>query len=86
MDSSTNQPKLFRGAIPTSRHELAASIPHEAKHVAPPNFIIIPQKISMWGNNQYRDCVTAEEAFAKACHNPTIFFNDAYIIDWATNI
>jgi hypothetical protein len=36
----------------------------------PTNFIILPQKISFWGNYSDGDCVTAEEAFAKACrHN-----------------
>jgi hypothetical protein len=39
----------------------------------------------MWGNDVHGDCVTAEEAFAKACHNPEIFISDNEVITWATN-
>ena len=35
------------------------------------------------GNADHKDCVTAEEAFAKACHNPEIFISDADVIAWA---
>jgi hypothetical protein len=37
----------------------------------------------MWGNDQYGDCVTAEEAFAKACYQPEIFIPDTEVIRWA---
>lgn len=86
-----NIPK--RGAIPTSRHMLAAAMPYMsggleeaaiAPRRAPPNFIRIPKKISMWGNYYDGDCVTAEEAFAKACHAPEVFVPDATVIAWAT--
>jgi len=38
----------------------------------------------MWGNDVHGDCVTAEEAFAKACNNPEIFISDNEVIAWAT--
>jgi len=38
----------------------------------------------MWGNDVHGDCVTAEEAFAKACHDPEIFLSDEEIIGWAS--
>jgi prepilin-type processing-associated H-X9-DG protein len=38
----------------------------------------------MWGNDVHGDCVTAEEAFAKACNNPEIFITDDEVIAWAT--
>jgi hypothetical protein len=38
----------------------------------------------MWGNDVNGDCVTAEEAFAKACYQPEIFISDPVVIDWAT--
>ena len=38
----------------------------------------------MWGNDVHGDCVTAEEAFAKACYQPEIFITDSEVIDWAT--
>jgi hypothetical protein len=51
---------------------------------APPTYIVIPASISMWGNQVDGDCVTAEEAFAKACHSPEIFITDQTVIQWAT--
>ena len=39
----------------------------------------------MWGNEQFGDCVTAEEAFAKACADPEIFIPAHKIIEWARN-
>jgi len=30
------------------------------------------------------DCVTAEEAFAKACHSPEVFISDSLVMKWAT--
>ena len=77
-------PSVKRGAIPSPRSVLAAASPHVARIGAPPNFIVVPQKISMWGNDVNGDCVTAEEAFAKACNNPEIFISDAEVIAWAT--
>ena len=73
-----------RGAIPSPRSALAAAAPYAPSIGAPSNFIMKPQKISMWGNDVHGDCVTAEEAFAKACNNPEIFLSDADVIAWAT--
>jgi len=63
---------------------LAAAVPHTALAGAPPTFIVIPKQLSMWGNDVHGDCVTAEEAFAKACNNPEIFISEAEVIEWAT--
>src|ERR1035437_3838165 len=73
-----------RGAIQSPRSALAAAPPHAALVGAPPTFITVPAHISMWGNDQFGDCVTAEEAFAKACNSPEIFIPDADVISWAT--
>jgi hypothetical protein len=73
-----------RGAIPSPRSALAASVPYAPLIGAPPSLIMKPQQISMWGNDVHGDCVTAEEAFAKACNNPEIFISDAEVIAWAT--
>ena len=76
-----------RGAIPTPRNVLATAVrysrPVEAP-ATPPNFIVIPKQISFWGNYNDGDCVTAEEAFAKACNNPEKFISDTEVIAWAT--
>ncbi len=75
---------LKRGAIPSPRSALAASTPHRVRVGAPPQLLTRPQQISMWGNDVHGDCVTAEEAFAKACNNPEIFITDQEVIAWAT--
>ena len=74
----------MRGAIATPRHLLAAATPYSMAIGAPPTHLIIPAKISMWDNDVHGDCVTAEEAFAKACHSPEIFITDKVVMQWAT--
>ena len=48
----------------------------------PVNYIIIPPKLSTWGNDVVGDCTTAEEAFAKACHAPEIFIPEDVVETW----
>ena len=49
------------------------------------------RRLSPWGNVTYPghqghgDCVTAEEAFAKACNNPEIFIPENDVISWASS-
>jgi len=76
--------EMKRGAIPSPRHELAAAMPHIPIPQVPPNHLYFPQKLSIWGNDVHGDCVTAEEAFAKACYNPEIFIADAEVEKWAS--
>src|ERR1700748_1387700 len=80
----TQPSTLKRGALPSPRHALAGATPFAPTIGAPPNFIVKPAQISMWGNDVHGDCVTAEEAFAKACNSPEIFISDADAIGWAT--
>lgn len=89
MTDTRNQPplpRMARGAIPTPRHVLARSMPllMESRALPPPTFLIAPAKLSMWGNDVHGDCVTAEEAFAKACHNQEIFIPETDAVAWAT--
>jgi len=76
--------RMPRGAIPSPRYKLAAAMPHKVTGVTPRNYFNIPKKISYWGNDVHGDCVTAEEAFAKACNNPELFVSDKVAIKWAT--
>lgn len=76
--------KHMRGAIPSPPADIAAARLFKPPVGAPPNFIVIPAELNIWGNDQYGDCVTAEEAFAKACNNPEIFIPEATVITWAT--
>lgn len=56
--------------------------------VPPPSVIVVPKKLSYWGNNQYGDCVTAESVFAIAAYSTflgmdEIFVTDSTTINWA---
>jgi len=73
----------MRGARPSPRHKLAAARPHRIIGATPAQFIVVPSLLSMWLNDVDGDCVTAEEAFAKACHSPEIFIQDATVKTWA---
>src|SRR5271156_92324 len=76
-------PRL-RGARPSPRHRLASAMPHRIVGATPPQILWNPAKLSMWLNDVDGDCVTAEEAFAKACWVPEIFITDATVGAWAT--
>ena len=73
----------LRGAFPTPRHKLAAARPHRIIGDTPTKFANVPAKLSMWGNGTYGDCVSAEEAFAKATNSPELFMSDVVVIEWA---
>jgi hypothetical protein len=81
--------KLYRGAYPSPRHKIIAAEPHVAPNIAlPPSFGYLPPKLSYWGNNQYGDCVSAEEAAAKTMASygsgTEIFVPDNNVINWAS--
>jgi hypothetical protein len=78
--------RLPRGAIPSPRWELAAAMPHvpDPKIKVPPSFLMWPVQMSSWNNYIYGDCVTAEEAFAKATATPQTFIPLATAVAWAT--
>ncbi len=78
--------RMPRGAIPSSRHELAAATPYvqNAAAVVPSSFLAWPVGLSYWGNNEYGDCVSAEEAFAKATAKPQVLISEDTVIAWAT--
>ena len=78
--------RLPRGAIPSPRSALAAAFPHipDPKIALPPSFLMWPIQMSSWNNYIYGDCVSAEEAFAKATAAPQIFIPEATVVAWAT--
>ena len=86
MSIRTNERK--RGALASPRHKLAGARPHRIAGDTPPQFAVIPPQLSMWGNDQYGDCVSAEEAFAKAAYSlmagqSELFINEREVIAWA---
>lgn len=72
-----------RGAIPTPRHKLAAARPYQYVRTPPSQFAWGWVGLSYWGNDQYGDCVTAEEAFAKSVGASGILVPDAVVQSWA---
>ena len=85
MENVQNQTifKLPRGAKPSPRNKLASAMPYKIIGDTPINFLYRPNTLSFWGNDVNGDCVTAEEAFAKACYSPKIFISDQVAINWA---
>lgn len=78
-------PKYRTGAKPSTPQQLAAA-PHflrDGKIGAPAQFARIPDKVHIWGNNRYGDCVTAEEAFAKIAAHPHVWVSEQEVIEWA---
>jgi hypothetical protein len=78
--------RLPRGAIPSPRHELAAAMPHvpDPNVAAPARLLLWPTQMSSWNNYVYGDCVSAEEAFAKATATPQTFIPESTVVAWAT--
>jgi hypothetical protein len=81
--------KFARGARPTPRHRLCAATPFLPLAAAPPQFAMVPKQLSMWKNDVDGDCVTAEEAAAKAAFSvigggPELFVPDSVVLAWAT--
>src|SRR5271166_1929480 len=90
--SSGQAPALRpRGALPSPRERIFAApkfVPTVAREALPASFGTIPKTLSYWLNNQYGCCVTAEEAFGKACYsvqtaNPELVIPDAVVYAWA---
>ena len=77
--------RLPRGAIPSTRYELAAATPHvpDPAISVPSSFLMWPVQMSSWNNYVYGDCVSAEEAFAKATAAPRVFIPEASVVQFA---
>lgn len=76
--------KVFpTGATPSPRHRLLSAVPFIPVSAPPPQAAYVPKVRSMFGNDSYGDCVTAEEAFAKSCDNPEHDIDESIVISWA---
>lgn len=74
------------GATPTPKSKLLAAKPFVPPAMAlPAQVAIVPKFRSMFGNDRYGDCVSAEEAFAKTCVNPEIF-NSQTIVNQLSDV
>lgn len=83
-DTPAPMKKFKTGARPTPKHKLFAAprFDHMKAKAPPAQFAWVPSKLSMWLNDQYGDCVTAEEAFK--CATQGIFIQDSTVQAWAS--
>lgn len=90
--------KFFTGAVRTPFTKIIESIKSGKSGIyrattPPPQVIVVPKRLSYWGNNQFGDCVTAESVFAmqdystylfpNGADSAAIFVTDAATIAWA---
>ena len=79
-----------RGARPSPRHKLVSTPRHVARPGIPVSYGVIPSQLSYWGNDVDGDCVSAEEAYAKATYSvmiglPELFIPSATLVTWASS-
>lgn len=80
--------RFMTGAKKSPRSKLLAAVPFRAVAAPPPQFAVVPPKLDVWGNSTYGDCVSAEEAFAKAwwavnCGLSELFAAEAEVVAFA---
>lgn len=76
--------ELYTGAKPTPRYRLMAAkrfFPTEPLFARTPRPIVVPSYLEMWLNDQYGDCVTAEEAAAIAMYSVMLGLPEIKITD-----
>lgn len=72
---------LKRGARPTPRHRLAMATAHKKTTATPLQMAWLAPKLEMWLNDQYGDCVSAEECAAIACYSAGLGLPEVSISD-----
>lgn len=87
---SKDHVKFPRGLTKTPRYKLAAAKRFDRSGFGiPAQVVMLPKQLSMWGNSQYGDCVSASEAARKAaysvyCGLPETFIPENTVIAWAS--
>lgn len=81
--AAANGARFKTGAKPSPRNKLQSAMPFRPIKAPPPQVCYVPQRLDNWGNDQYGDCVTAEEAFKCATYVPEIFIPTDVVIQWA---
>lgn len=77
-----------RGAIISPRHKLARAVPFRVEGTPPAQSLALPKQTSYWGNSRWGDCVSAEEAMAKAVSSVAagdaeLFIDEESLVQWA---
>lgn len=85
--------KFHRGGRPTPHKKIAELIKSGKFGIhrgmsAPPQVVVVPKRLSYWGNNQYGVCVTSETCFSMIDYSTYINAEDVFIpeatcIKWA---
>jgi hypothetical protein len=80
--------KHLTGAKQSPRSKLVSTPKFKVVFAPPASHIVVPPKLSYFGNQTYGDCTSASEAFAKAFDSvaqgkPEIFVPEATVIAWA---
>lgn len=81
--------KHHRGLKKTPRFKLVSARRFDRTGIkVPAQIMMLPKQLSMWGNDQYGDCVTASEAariaaYSVFCNLPETFIPEATAIAWA---
>jgi hypothetical protein len=63
------------GEFPTPNHELASALPYKASGATPESFITWPIGTDRGWHDKGSNSIWAEEAFAKACSEPTVLIS-----------
>jgi hypothetical protein len=82
-ENKVAETQFKRGARRSSMQAILSAPVHRAVVAPAPQVARVPAKLDMWGNDQYGDCVTAEEAFKLACEQPEAFIDPQTVIMWA---
>jgi hypothetical protein len=80
--------KFPRGAKPTPQARKDTIVKHVVVKTTPTSLFMVPKQLSMWLNDTFGDCVTAEEAAAKAAYSilmgqSELFIPDSVVQTWA---
>ncbi len=83
------QQNRFTGAKPTPPARIIQAVKAGLAGIhkptaPPPQIIVVPKKLSYWGNNQYGCCVTSESVFAIADYSTAIGMEEIFVTDAAT--
>lgn len=83
ISSPAPDPQYPRGARRAPAEVVASAEKFCRVAAAPAQFARVPTYMSMWGNQRYGDCVTAEECFAKIADVPNIMIREETAVQWA---
>lgn len=75
--------RFFTGAFPSPKEKIAAAPVFLPRRVAPSQMAWVADRLDVWNNSQYGDCVTAEECFSKGAWTGHHFIPSSECVAWA---